>query len=67
MASELMKYIGKRGMLNCEKSLQVTVKILDAKQAYGQLLLNVHPENGNGNVWVAANRVTSISDPAVQS
>jgi hypothetical protein len=48
--------IGQIGNIN-QGGLDVDVKILDAKQAYGVTRYLVTPMSGTGEVWVSANRV----------
>jgi hypothetical protein len=60
-ASALALYIGKTGLLRCER-LSVEVAIADAKRSYGRTLLLVRPVSGAGEQWVEESRVRGISE-----
>jgi antitoxin ParD1/3/4 len=54
-ASALARYIGKTGLLRCER-LSVEVTIADAKRSYSRTLLLVRPVSGEGEQWVEGRR-----------
>lgn len=56
-ALELSKSIGLTGQLQSDR-LTVSVRILDAKTAYGSIRYQVSPISGTGSVWVDSSRVT---------
>jgi hypothetical protein len=53
--------IGKQASIY-QGGLTVTVRIMDAKQAYGQTRYLVTPVTGSGSVWVNSDRVSIIDD-----
>jgi hypothetical protein len=58
--SELAKIIGARGLLSLALdggSLQVPVRIADAKRSYGNTRYRVEPIGGTGSAWVNQTRV----------
>lgn len=44
--------------------LKVSVKIIDAKIAYGAIWYLVLPVSGSGQVWASADRVSAIGSTA---
>ena len=54
---ELSQAIGKTGLLRFD-ALSVSVKIMDAKTAYGNVRYLVTPVSGTGSVWVDSSRVS---------
>lgn len=48
---------GKATLTTYTEALEVAVKILDSRQAYGRLDLLVTPTQGSGEAWVSADRV----------
>ena len=62
-ASSLALYIGKTGLLRCER-LSVEVTVADAKRSYGRTLLLVRLVSGEGEQWVEETRVGGISEGA---
>lgn len=55
----LQSYIGQTALLSSDK-LRFSVKIIDAKLAYGSIRLLVSPENGIGQVWVDKTRIELV-------
>jgi hypothetical protein len=49
--------VGRTGMLDIEKGLQMEVRILGVKSRYGHTDMLVTPVAGNGEAWVEATRV----------
>jgi hypothetical protein len=64
---ELMKVIGQQAVLTGRTEFVVVVRIVDAKMSYGRVLYQVTPLQGEGSIWVAANRVTLSQESEVQS
>ena len=50
--------VGKEGMFATNEGLDVRVKILDVKMAYGYILYCITPVAGGGKRWVRSDRVT---------
>lgn len=65
-ALSMSQFIGKIGTVN-QGGLYVDVKVIDAKQAYGCMRLQVTPMAGIGTVWVAVERVHFDAAESVQS
>lgn len=55
--AEMAKLIGQEGLLRTD-GLQVAVKVLDIKQAYGNTRFKVTPVNGSGIITVDSGRVS---------
>ena len=55
--TQLVLNIGKQANLDTG-GLAVTVKIIDAKTAYGNERYEVRPVVGSGSVWVDSKRLT---------
>lgn len=55
--AQLAQLIGREGNLYID-GLEVAVKILDIKQAYGNTRFKVTPVNGNGIITVDSGRVS---------
>lgn len=55
--AEMAKLIGQEGLLRTD-GLQVAVKVLDIKQAYGNTRYDVTPVNGSGIITVDSGRVS---------
>lgn len=60
-ASTLGQNVGKTATLHTNE-LKVSVRIIDAKSAYGALRFLVEPVAGSGQVWVSADRVTGFQN-----
>lgn len=58
-ASTLAANIGKTASL-LTNDLFVSIRIIDAKSAYGSIRYLVQPIAGSGMVWVSADRVSRI-------
>ena len=54
---EMALAIGATGELSQGDGLGVSVKVLDAKSAYGTIRYLVTPLAGSGSTWVMSNRV----------
>lgn len=62
-ASELAKLIGKHGLLHVTRpQLSFRVEVLDARQQFGRIDLQVKPEDGEGTAWVQKATVTLDPD-----
>jgi hypothetical protein len=55
-ANQMSQMVGKHAMLRCY-AFEILVRVMDAKQSYGQLRYHVTPENGKGASWVDASRL----------
>lgn len=56
-ARELAALLGSSGLLRSADGLRVSVRVLDARPAFGRLDLLVEPVEGSGSAWVSADRV----------
>jgi hypothetical protein len=54
---EMSKTVGATALLRIE-AFSVGVKVMDAKQAYGNTRYLVTPTNGQGEAWVDSSRIT---------
>ena len=63
---ELSKAIGQSGTLRAN-GLDITVRITDAKIAYGNVRYLVTPVSGTGSVWVDAGRVSFENSSEVKA
>ena len=58
---QLSLIIGKQVLVQSD-AFQVWFTVMNAKQSYGQVRLNVSPVIGNGQAWISADRVIQIAD-----
>ena len=47
---ELQKYIGKEYILPI-KGIRIPVKVVDVKENWGRVILEVEPTSGEGSAW----------------
>jgi len=55
-ASELSRWIGRTGLVPMGSGLYASVRVLDARSAYGRVLILVVPIAGEGEAWIQADR-----------
>lgn len=61
-ALDMHKAIGREAVVSL-RGIQIPVRILSAKLAYGNVRFQVTPVSGTGTVWVDSNRVKFDADP----
>ena len=60
---EQMTWLDRRVYLHTAERLHVLCIVLDARESYGNLHLEVAPVAGSGTAWVAADRCDIESGP----
>ena len=54
-ATERAELVGREGTVNLD-GLNVSVVVVDVRDAWGRLQLQVRPVSGNGEIWVLRER-----------
>ncbi len=57
-SKEIHELLSKAATLHGKDGMDIAVRIVDAREAYGRLDVRVTPVAGSGEVWVNADRVT---------
>ena len=52
MKNEIEKYVGKKGFIKVNNTMNVEVEIKDVKLSYGNYRFLISPISGNGSSWV---------------
>jgi hypothetical protein len=58
--AEMAKYIGQTGRYNGIRGLEVEVVVIDARQSWGELQLQIQPTSGSGSTWVSVYKLYGI-------
>lgn len=55
--------IGKRVLISVERGkFQIEVTIIDVKQVYGHIKIQVEPVKGLGKLWMEFKRITQVME-----